>query len=593
MEYSGVREAALLSDQQICSIVCAHILTPQSEKRLLEHLREPLCKTTIPYPVIYAEYRKRAIAAPKATDHPMKVVEKATVQSDLILSPASLIIQERTLTTLYYREGYYTMETKLSSVVRAQVSDIIAYVHTPTAVVPATLCVTSNFDSDMSFAGIPCIHSQLAVKPTWVASHAMSNAMLLYDQCESDARSAIALIDMASNVVSHLGTERIPSTREVSAMGKMIIMPAPFRPPIRNSSDCKLAYKVLTLHRTARGEDSKWLSPLTAGYYIGAMPRSVDKVVWRAADIIHILRYIDKSVVVMDDQMLHVANTLAANKYTVVVRTTKATCYNEKNTALTPGSVTRINVRHDMSVLNPLIVLSTYKPSVVYSSGTIAVDSDFANYAEEFIKLSETASVLMWVGICPTVFAFCEEHGLSTFYSLHAHAGYMCVVNASKRHNVDPGRAYDRMINANIYKTYFPLSRCRMLELDRYRYSFENVALSTNMVIRMRTPTKDKAVFTPDDWYRQDFGFDDQEEEIVGVTAEQEVYRDPSILALWDLSEQPELKPSLPPPAIMPVADRIASLAMIDPVRSATDAMTTTTTTTTGTTAAGDRKSVV
>jgi len=534
---------------------------------------------SIPLSVAMVEYRKRRARAAPSAQHPVTALEHTSITHDIKISDKEVVIVDKKPVTWPYREGYFVPSTSSSVLLASECADILAYAYTPTVTVPTTRVVDSNFALDRKSAGIPHFVEPTSVAATWVAGTARKNANLVYDQFTKSAPDANRILSRVLAMLRVIKPPQVKSQRDIVVGSRTLSIPTPFRVPIVTINDPMKAYRILALHRGARGEDNCWLSAMTAGYYIGAMTRHIDAVFWRTADLLSILRVAGIPLVVFQDKMEHVAQSIAANGYTVVVQTTKSTIVNNP-AALTPKTITRVNVRHAISATH-VYVLVGYKPAAMIVGGKLVLDNEAAAHMETFDSLAKTTNVIMWVAITPETQQWAEDNKYYMYYSVHAHAGHALVTNIFCKDLLPMkwSTAYERMINANVVKTYYPFARTRMYELDAKRYSYVNDAIRQGIVLRLRSPKVLKDVFMESDWQFDDNDFEPQPD--APVDYGKDLISD----QIWGLNLAPLIACD---PPLMADNDRAAILAVISPpglpkTPPSTHTYTTTTTTTTQT----------
>jgi len=212
-------------------------------------------------------------------------------------------------------------------------------------------------------------------------------------------------------------------------------------------------YDVLAQHRALRGADAKHVSSLTSGYYLGAMSRSLDKVLWQVVDLLSVLRAAKMKAVMFEskDMNSNVVAALVANDVTVYV-----------------NSARRINSKLVTSI--DLACQRVPKACVYYSGAYFSAaaptrtkkgvvgqpQSEFAQLFAQFTNCDFMRMTHLYL------MDYHVEVLAHIIPSIHCHAGHVVLLSKpvlKPKDQVSIARHFARMTLANKYKTAFPVLR--------------------------------------------------------------------------------------------------------------------------------------
>jgi len=454
----------------------------------------------------------------------------------------------------------------------AAVSDAMSYVYTSATPGTTPIC-ESNFRAGNPSAAIPVIKTPQPFNSDWQKSKAYENSIATYDKLslnktvvfQAQARLVEILKEAApkKDVEQFMDPPSVYVGPTIMKDGKVqIAIAKPFIPGVQHMKNISDVYRYLSVHRMARGEDNKWISPLTSGYYYGSMTRSMDKLIWKVADVLHVLRLLNLSAVYfMELPSMSICQSLAANGVIVFTLTSgpiTSPFVLKEDKSILPGTY-RLRSLHELN-FDYLVVppsLSSTRP-VYKVSGVIFPDEEkYMDYLSDIVTTIK-GKVLATCFLTPRLLN-CREAILIP--SIHAHAGHVLALFgvSNIREPLDRGLLVDRICTSNIFKTWFPLSRTRFYEYDFLAYKFSNFALQ-NMVLSVHT-AKASVVAT-------DFGpFDGELTAAMSNMVGDQTF---TCNSLWtatasQIKTSPTASYQEHPPCAPPVADRIDPIHLARP----------------------------
>lgn len=266
---------------------------------------------------------------------------------------------------------------------------------------------------------------------------------------------------------------------------------SPFVPPMLNFPNWDTAYRWLATNRMHRGEDKNWISPLTSGYYWASIPSSLNKYMWLTADIVHILRLRRLPAVFFTYKPpAPVAFSLVHSGYIVYTQTSGVddnlvTEIINQQEVVVPGVYA---VRHIPHKVRLLIVLT---PTIFPKPIILKKDVNYGQVCKGIDLLLETITqtehpVFAHGFLTPQLNEFIAKHpAFKLEPSIHAHAGSVIVTSRCERDTIYTEEwLRKRMCHANSIKTWFPISRYRMLEHD-YVQGFQNLGIAQGLIISL------------------------------------------------------------------------------------------------------------
>lgn len=219
-------------------------------------------------------------------------------------------------------------------------------------------------------------------------------------------------------------------------------------------------YMVLRDHREIRGSDNKHVSALTSGYYLGAMSRSLDKILWQSVDILTVARALKAPNVYFDkaDLNTNVAAVLVANGLKLFVGSGKQIV----SKLFTTIDLTRTRFPEACLMYVPSYFTTT-APSVTKKGIIGQTKSEFDSMFSEFCSGDIYRMTHLYL------LEYHADNLKYLFPSIHCHAGHVICVN--RQINAKPMsivQHFGRMSLANKYKTAFPVRRVSFCLADTY-----------------------------------------------------------------------------------------------------------------------------
>jgi len=438
--------------------------------------------------------------------HPVVRLEKILAVAEMKLTPDKIeAVVDNVPITLVASRCYFVEKKSGPEPLMASAADAMAYVYTAANEATTPIC-ESNFRVGNPQAAIPVIKQSTPMNSDWKKTKGYDNSVATYKKLSMNKltlftahnflvsilkeAAATKIVEMVAEVPpAYAGPTIMQGTKRMSYISK------PFVPGVQHIKDLKEVYRYMAAHRMARGEDNRWISPLTSGYYYGSMTRSMDRLVWETADVLHVLRLLDFNAVYYSIlPSMSVCQSLAANGMVVFTRTTSpiATPFviSQDGRVIVPGvyklrHMTNMPIKY-LRVLEPL---STTRP--VYKT----LGTDFPQEEEYMDYLTQEAdrSTMPVMATCFLTPLLLQSKKVTLIPSLHAHAGHVLALFNTNLMSIDRGLLISRIGTANVFKTWFPLSRTRFYEYDRLAYGFVNLALN-NMFLSVHTKKlKDKA----------------------------------------------------------------------------------------------------
>lgn len=441
--------------------------------------------------------------------HPVANIGLAASMAPIAVTPQAMSQTTNGVETVMpYNRGYFApVETKLETV-KAFISDMISYVYTPNTSIPTSMVVPSNFASADPSIGLPVVHDVLKVSAEFKARDAIANSQLIFSEVSTDMAKWAATVSRAAAISQDLVSQGYTSalaSRQVTIAGRVLTPPGMYVPNAKGCGDANVAYRVLERHRATRGVDKKWISPLGSGYYIGSMPKAMEAVWWRVVDILTVYERLEKPSYILLNSGVGslVARSLAANGCLVICVSENSADYTtlEKFNALlkaqkgggvffVPGVVfSRLGMKSALFVDVGLQATP---------NALVGKDATSAKYATCFSSLLiRRCPAMAWLGVSEEVLKYAKAQGIGVCLSVHAHSGQAVFVtrpapsfSTAACYNLN--RHLARMVTANIFKSHFPISRCRFYETDKAKFGYDGRAI--NRIIIALNPERRKVV---------------------------------------------------------------------------------------------------
>jgi len=245
-----------------------------------------------------------------------------------------------------------------------------------------------------------------------------------------------------------------------------------FVPPTIKVKGDDHMWKIIAKHRGFRGNDEKNLSVLTAGYYLYSMPRDIEKIFWMVSDILY---GVSKAVfpkgtvpVVTVDALTpeftrRVALSLVANNVSVII-------LGDKTYAPYNSGKVGIYTHRDVKGIRYLTEKLGAPPTIAKDQVQHSVpDAQIEEYAKSIVN-AKGAYYMRHIYLRKVW----EKYGQYVHPSTHVHAAHALLLSWSVRKS-EFSEYYQRAIDANFFKTYFPICRATFFLSDSMRQnSLEN-----------------------------------------------------------------------------------------------------------------------
>jgi len=479
--------------EEVCARLLAYNLCPGAVKESIQHVQKVDPPKELSIHAAFKLFHHMGSAALKSESHPVKRLEK-------VLSVAEVAIKIDSITAVVEGEakvfslsrGYAVENPTGPEPLMAHAADAMAYCYTQAS--PSTsVSLESNFAKTVAKAALPRITKAMPLSTEWLVSNALQNAYNTYDAMSKDRGSTFEahhqLVEMLDEAVKatpgRVVSNYIPAPavcpaplQQTISSKQMVQVARPFVPGLQTITDLSSAWKYLSIHRTFRGEDQRWISPMTAGYYYCSMTRSIDRLFWNVVDILYVLKLYELNVVYfVKKPSMSICQSLVRNDVVVILTTVMATTNPialSEDGVPCPGIYT-VSSLHDVD-LNYLTVRCPEpgtRPIVKTTGPEYPLEEDYRQAVNQWSRDDRP-----WMAHCymtPSIMRDCQDHIIP---SIHAHAGHM-IIHGPKRHQpLTKEDLIKRFAAANVYKTWFPLTRVRFLEHDYFNLKFQNHVLN-------------------------------------------------------------------------------------------------------------------
>jgi len=343
----------------------------------------------------------------------------------------------------------------------AATADQMAYLHAQTPTGPEPLFKQEALETITGFAKMP---QTLENIPNGASKDQNANRFAYYELLKRDPNyhSRVRLALAGSIPADERTRLASPGTNQ-----RILV---PHNPAKKGSTDMLQFYQKLAQHRAIRGENDK----ITAGYYIAAMTRAMDKMFWEVSDIVGVCRASSRFTVFVSSPALMkpiVMHGLVANGMNVVLR---------GDSSRTPMLLTQQKIFIEYAPEPP-------QGSIYYESVAL-YPAPHVNKHQALVTLDEAqaiAKVDSWIetGLGRDLIMMRHlylhpwmlTHPEAILASTHAHAGHVVLAACSNHQWIrEPdlvkklvGRAY----LANKYKTNFPVGRATFVRVDNRRWN--------------------------------------------------------------------------------------------------------------------------
>lgn len=443
--------------------------------------------------------------------HPVKHVGIVASTHAITIYPYMMQYKNHgTLITEPVQRGYVlALDAAPRVIVQAHVSDVMAYLYTEPSKTDAqseAVDLKPNFlDTKISPKSLMPSATNTIIRPeTWMKGKASTNRDAIFATIKQPIQ-LIAAQDTISESMTSVNALRykirVTKLQKVKTAfeGYSKIVDgehhvhtlSPFQPPLPNYPTWDTAYRWLAANRSHRGEDKNWISPLTSGYYWASIPASLNKYMWHTADILHMLRLRKLPAVFFAYKPpAPVTFSLVHSGIIVYVQTTGVadeivTEIRDQYEVVVPNVY---QVRHIPDKVNLLVILN---PTIFPKPVVLKKDLNYGSVTKGFELLLETVTqvsqpIFVHGFLSPALCEFITKNQLFRLEpSLHAHAGSVIVTTRYQGEMSQPDEWFRRrMCHANGIKTWFPISRYRMLEHD-YAQGFQNLALAAGLILSL------------------------------------------------------------------------------------------------------------
>jgi hypothetical protein len=466
----------------------------------------------VTFPIAMSIWMAAGKAAIAADVHPVVHVEKIVSTRPVSIAPDYLEYkQEGKVVREPLARGYVTEPSVApKTVIRAHVADSMSYAYT--AASHKVVSDESHFlEPNFSIAVItpqslmPAVAVGIPTPEGWCRGKAVDNRDAVYETASTNMQ-LVALQSIINDNIAEVNRARykINMTKDQVVPNEiagystlvgdrhMIKTLFPFFPPMLTFPEWDLAYRFLSAHRARRGEDKSWISPLTVGYYWGSIPSFLNKVMWKTADILHVLRLRGiPSVYFYSDPDLPVAYSLVHNGYIVYISTNgmeddvTTTINKHGDNVIRPG-VYYVRNKPEGNVLTILDANIFQRPLVMRQG----VDYPHMDKSLETLStLTNRVKVPIFVHgfLSKQLCDYALTSDIILLPSIHAHAGSVIITSRLQDEPAYPHASLlKRMCHANSIKTWFPFSRYRMLGYDNTVFKFVNFGIAQGMILSMQ-----------------------------------------------------------------------------------------------------------
>lgn len=513
MNFSSINDNAY-SYEQACSVLRKWGLCPSTVKNAIVRVKEVEAPPGLTTAVALRVFHALGQAAMRREKHPVDRLDELMLQSDMFLetTKVTVVIEDQPI-VLSQSRGYMVEDVHGMEPIMAQAADAMSYVYTPSSSEPSSSLI-SNFATTTADAALPTIRQQAPLNDNWIVAGGIANSRSTFQNLVDDRSSTF----LAHKAVVQLLEEAVPKSKNketsmfIAAPGNVptsvearqgvlsrVKVARPFIPSVQPAGSIDVAWRYLSRHRMARGEDQKWISPLTSGYYYCSMTRAMDKLLWNVADIMHIAqKHAVSSIYFVAPPSMTVAHSLVMNGYAVFMRTDSMQINNPQFRQDGTFDPAIYMVKDPDEWETP--TLTVYPPDastrpVIKKArdNSKTMEVEYAPAHEYYRDIAE--SVSHHVGDPFMYHAFLTPHLIDNFAdnlepSIHAHSGHVIVHGPCTAASVTVEQLVTRFMRANVFKTWFPLSRTRFLEYDLTVLKWTNTALPSMMLSVM--PRKEK-----------------------------------------------------------------------------------------------------
>jgi len=282
-------------------------------------VRDPYPLPKVNVSIVLAMQRISSLVAQKTKSQNDLTQRTAELLSSKVCEVSTVALrsvdEDKNVVDMSVKRGFMvTKEDSQMAPIRNHVGGLITYAFQKTKQEDAT-AAEPNFNVKNTH-GIPTLNKTCKIKVNEVhATQAYKTLTSIIEKMATDRVYEMVFNAVASSLVSPMmhginqGDYHEQTTTKIPVVSKQLPegienfvrreqdgkvvarIPKIFMPPVfRNVIDIEAAYRVLGYHRAVRGEDKKFLSPVTSGYYMFSTTTPVVKVLSYVNDIIGVAK---------------------------------------------------------------------------------------------------------------------------------------------------------------------------------------------------------------------------------------------------------------------------------------------------------------
>jgi len=477
----------------------------------------PLGMTYYAARAAFIRYSRQALAM---DPYPADRLDAALKVGKVLIAPTSVTYGDGEASVVEpISRGYMLPKDKAAEAIKAHVADAFAYTFTPNTTIGQSGTIVSNFEKVAPTTLLPKVSATVVSPGDWKASQAVDNARTSFKtfvskpneffrgsrlMCDAIKTAAVSVNkDLEDKMTRDAVSPVKVAGATVLKNGKeTIVLPRSFIPKFCKNEDTDVAWLLCARARQFRGEDGRWISPLSVGYYSLSMTRSTYRVYYETADVLHVLRKFRRTSLVVEMNAglsYHVCTSIAANGYPVYIESNNVPTDLVREKGIVKAGVYHVRPKNKMIGDRSLLVtkITTTKRAIT-SRNDVRYEEDYS--VEDWMRKRELTElgyiVMAYMFIAPQILAASPYE-----WSVHAHAGHVLSLHLpaddgdamSARLCSDEGmreKTIERFTNANIAKTWFPYSRAPFYLVDSGRYGFVNLGLHQGLCLNTSVQSK-------------------------------------------------------------------------------------------------------
>lgn len=483
----------VLTREQVAAALYKHPMLPALMRGKLEQYKDVQLPSVVPrYGVLSQMFAAFTTEAETKDDHLRSRLQRAFDAHDMTVSANAITYKSGEVShALVPRRAYWVEDATTTLPLKCHIADAISYMYTPAATM-TSVTIENNFRKAVEGPAVPMFSRSIGMPEGWKHGDAIANSALQYSKLTDVTMvKAGALLH---SVYQPLITSKLKTKEQLFLSIKTStgdgLVPLPFKPLVIEETDMEKAWMFLSKHRQARGEDNKWISPLTSGYYIGGLPKPIANVFYQVVDIIH-AAHMAKVSIIMFEYVPHssVPTSLAANGFVVLIPSKnymKFALPETKN--VVPPGVYPYYRSGALEIARNLYLRIYSPPSIRPVITKLKVDFDVRGLSSLDGMALDDGPSMTWVFLQPDL----RNYKVTYEPSVHAHAGHVIALSRVDAMSWDLKLLTRRFTAANGFKTWYPIAQARFIEFDKQRYKFVNLAIRSSVVIRVRELNKKK-----------------------------------------------------------------------------------------------------